>query len=495
MELTTEQRDALRDLIYKDTYERFRLYFRDEPVYSPVLNRTFGAKSQYPHATEFFRKGKEYKQRAFIAGNGSGKTELASYELTLHLTGLYPDNWEGARFEKANHWWIGGNSNDSIHQVLETRLLGPLEDRGSGMIPRAHLVLDTMRQAKRKDTNIKSFQVKHVSGGLSTVEFKSYEERSSTWQGAERNIWLDEEPPYDIYCEALARTRMGDMLIMTFTPVGGITETVTSFTNGGDVSTGDKKHSRYVVNCSVYDVPHLDREAVKAMLLSYPTHERVARETGQPSVGMGAVYPVDPDDFVIKPFSIPNYFKFCMAIDFGWIHPTACLWVAYDPTNARYYVIDEYRQEKAPPDKHAEEINMRDAAYNHTIFKICDPSKGAIDPKSGQHVADMYKDYGITFEIANNDVDSGIFKTMRAFTNGQLFIFSNCVKLVNEIRTYQYDKRGKIRKINDDLVDCLRYIINEDPDNFSSALVSKSNAEMTARKILNDLNRKKMFIS
>jgi hypothetical protein len=40
-------------------------------------------------------------ERVFMAGNRVGKTVAAGTEIAYHLTGEYPDWWEGHRFDKA----------------------------------------------------------------------------------------------------------------------------------------------------------------------------------------------------------------------------------------------------------------------------------------------------------------------------------------------------------------------------------------------------------
>lgn len=52
----------------------------------------------YPKQLEFFRAGRDHRERAFIAGNRCGKSEAGAYETALHLTGRYP------------HWWEAGAS-------------------------------------------------------------------------------------------------------------------------------------------------------------------------------------------------------------------------------------------------------------------------------------------------------------------------------------------------------------------------------------------------
>jgi phage terminase large subunit-like protein len=73
--------------------------------------------------------------------------------------------------------------------------------------------------------------VRHVSGGLSVLGFKSYSEGSKAFQGtAEHVIWLDEEAPMDVYIEALIRTiTTNGIVLVTFTPRNGYTELVRNF--------------------------------------------------------------------------------------------------------------------------------------------------------------------------------------------------------------------------------------------------------------------------
>src|ERR1035441_9711521 len=53
----------------------------------------------YQKHLEFFAAGPGYRERLMLAANRVGKTEgVGGYELTLHLTGQYPDWWVGRRF-------------------------------------------------------------------------------------------------------------------------------------------------------------------------------------------------------------------------------------------------------------------------------------------------------------------------------------------------------------------------------------------------------------
>jgi phage terminase large subunit-like protein len=78
--------------------------------------------------------------------------------------------------------------------------------------------------------------VKHVSGRLSTLTLKSYEQGREAFQGMSIEvIWLDNEPDQDIVTECLLRTMDtpdmpgGGLLMLTFTPLKGCTPLVLSF--------------------------------------------------------------------------------------------------------------------------------------------------------------------------------------------------------------------------------------------------------------------------
>ena len=93
---------------------------------------------------------------------------------------------------------------------------------------------------------LESVTVKHESGGMSTLGFKSYDQGRTKWQAETLDItWFDEEPPQDIYTEGLTRTNAtGGIVFLTFTPLMGMSEVVRSFlmspdTDGDKIEMGD----------------------------------------------------------------------------------------------------------------------------------------------------------------------------------------------------------------------------------------------------------------
>lgn len=186
----------------------------------------------YPRHIEFFRAGKEFNERAFIAANRVGKTMAGAYEATAHLTGIYPHWWEGHRWQTPVRCWAAGDTAKTGRDIIQTELLGPAGDpaaQGTGMIP-ADLILGTSPKHGVADA-VETIRVRHISGGVSSLQIKSYDQGRVSFQGTSIELgWPDEECPEDIYAEMLTRllTTNGRMML-TFTPLIGLTNLVLSF--------------------------------------------------------------------------------------------------------------------------------------------------------------------------------------------------------------------------------------------------------------------------
>lgn len=189
----------------------------------------------------FFEAGKEHKERLMLAANRVGKTEgIGGYETSLHLTGEYPKWWNGYRFTHPINAWAAGASNETCRDIVQTKLLGAVGydggkkiTSGAGLIPGDAIGNISWKQGV--NDLVDTVAIKHVSGGWSSLGLKSYQQGRKSFEGTERHlIWMDEEPPLDVYSEALVRTMTTrGLVILTFTPLEGLSEVVLSFLDGG----------------------------------------------------------------------------------------------------------------------------------------------------------------------------------------------------------------------------------------------------------------------
>jgi phage terminase large subunit-like protein len=188
----------------------------------------------YPKHLQFFEAGRDYRERLMLAANRVGKTEgVGGYELGLHLTGQYPAWWVGRVFSRPIKAWVAGDTNTTVRDIVQAKLMGPVGSFGTGLLPADSLERITRKQglADALDT----VGVRHASGGTSHFTFKSYDQKRESFQGTEQDvIWLDEEPPLDIYTECLLRTMTNNgMIMLTFTPLLGISDVVLQFLPDG----------------------------------------------------------------------------------------------------------------------------------------------------------------------------------------------------------------------------------------------------------------------
>lgn len=188
----------------------------------------------YAKHMAFFEAGNHHRERAAMAANRVGKTEgLGAFETALHLTGLYHtedfDWWPGRKWDRPINALCGGDTGTTTRDIIVTKLLGPAAARGTGMIPKEHIV--RIKPAAGIPDGVDYAEIAHVNGGMSIVQFRSYDQGREAWQGTERDLgWCDEEPPESVYTELVLRTMTtGGMVMATFTPLNGLTDVALSF--------------------------------------------------------------------------------------------------------------------------------------------------------------------------------------------------------------------------------------------------------------------------
>lgn len=173
--------------------------------------------------------------------HNTGKTFSAGgYELACHLTGDYPDWWQGKLFRHPIRAWACGKTNETTRDIVQTTLLGDVEYRGqrklvdgSGVIPRETIGLEAGQLTWKQGVAdlVDTIRVRHKSGGWSKLGLKSYQQGRGSFEGtAQHVIWDDEEPPMDVYGEQIIRTATTKgILMLTFTPLEGMSDVVQQF--------------------------------------------------------------------------------------------------------------------------------------------------------------------------------------------------------------------------------------------------------------------------
>lgn len=426
-----------------------------------IARRKLEGYEPYPKQAAFHAAGLDHRERLFCAGNQLGKTLSGAAEMAMHLTGRYPSWWPGRRFDRAIAAWASGVTGESVRDTTQRLLVGRPGEYGTGMIPAADIA-DPPKRALGVSDLLDSVAVRHVSGGISRLYFKRYEQGREKWQGETLDVvWYDEEPPADIYTEGLTRTNAtGGMAYMTFTPLLGMSDVVMRFLN-------EQSPDRAVTYMTIDDALHYTPEQRAAIVSSYPAHEREARAKGIPTLGSGRIFPIEESAITVSPFKIPAHWPRINGIDFGWDHPAAAVHAAWDRDSDCWYVIKAHRAREMTP------ILFAPAVKSWGAWVPCAwPHDGLQHDKgSGKALATQYADAGLRM-LANhathapepgktegsggNGVEAGLMDMLDRMQTGRMKVFDGLNDWFEEFRLY-HRKDGRVVKERDDLMSATRY--------------------------------------
>ena len=212
----------------------------------------------------------------------------------------------------------------------------------------------------------------------------------------------------------------------------------------------------------------MGRIGVFIALASIPAHERDMRRKGIPMFGRGLVFQVDDDSIRVEPFNIPDHYHRICGIDFGWDHPFAAVWGAWDKDTDTFYVYDVYKEKNVTPPVHAFAINSRGK-----WIPVAWPHDGLNTEKgSGTSLAQLYRGHGVNLlfnKFSNPPADGqkegeggnkiwpGLIEMNQAMQAGKFKVFSHLTDWFMEKAAYHVDEEGKLVDRHDDIMAATRY--------------------------------------
>jgi phage terminase large subunit-like protein len=410
----------------------------------------------YPKQAAFHAAGAKHRERLLMCANRFGKTTGGAAELAFHLTGDYPDWWHGKCFNKPVRAWAAGVTGETTRDVLQEKLIGlPFRESewGTGMIPKSAIA--GIATSRGIPAAIDTVSIRHSSGGLSSLQFKSYERGREKWQGASLEVvYFDEEPDEGIYSEGLTRTNeTGGIVYLCFTPLRGVSEVVRRFLH-------EKNADRHVTQATIDDAPHFSDDDKKRIVASYAPHELEARTKGVPVLGSGRIFPVPEERITIEHRDIPKHWPRIGGLDFGWTHPAAAVELCWDRDDDVVYVTKTYRVSEAGPIEIA-------AALRPWDLRWAWPRDGRNETLAGAGVslAKQYKAQGLDmmvdhaqFADGGVNVEAGIMDMLTRMQSGRFKVFKHLNDWFEEFRLY-HRRDGKVFKEGDDLMSATRYAI------------------------------------
>lgn len=311
--------------------------------------------------------------------------------------------------------------------------------------------------------------VRHASGGLSTIGFKSYGKDRDSFEGTERDlIWMDEEPPKDVYDECLIRLmstvpgKPGGLAVITFTPVEGDTEVVRTFLEN------ETDPDKFFIQITWDDAPHLGQAEKDKLRRKYLPSQLRARERGEPALGEGAIYPIDVEDLIVDDMVIPKHWKRAFGLDVG---QTAVVWGAMNPDTDVLHLYREYASSEYNVLAHATAIKGIDGR-DAWIPGVSDPAALQSSQIDGSNLLELYREHGLDLiEAGHRLVETGIAEVWERMITGRLTVGRSLSRWRGEFGRYHRRKKetelglqSKIVKKFDHLMDATRYLITDGID-------------------------------
>lgn len=402
-----------------------------------------------------------------MAANRTGKTLSEGYHFACDATGLYPDWWDGFRFDYGGINMLAmGVDNEQLKEVVQHELfgdLGPNRQFNGGWIHPSEISTIEWSQT----TGLARRVFVHSTRGISRITLRAYTQ-SKTGHGTLSfagtsfdRVWIDECPPDHLVGQLITRTMTGNLgrgghIGYTMTPELGVTNLVHQFME-------ERAESQLLVGPVPWsECPHLTPEVQATILSGLPEHEKDMRSKGTPFFGSGLIFPITDSRIKVEPFNISiekPWVRVLRAIDLGVTpHPTALVWLAYDPEEDTIYLTSDYSVVGEAAAIHAAAANKK-WAFAPLVF----PHDVDITEKgTGKTVRYYYETAGITngIDFKNPDgslsVEAGILDLNQRMRDGRFKVFSDCFNFFREKGLY-HRMEGKIVKKNDDVIDATRY--------------------------------------
>src|SRR5262245_2232998 len=305
---------------------------------------------------------------------------------------------------------------------------------------------------------IDTVNIRHIGGGLSSLQFKSYERGREKWQGAALEVvYFDEEPDEGIYSEGLTRTNeTGGIVYLCFTPLLGVSAVVQRFLSSSSAVHPD----RAVICATIDDAPHFSEADKARIVASYAPHEREARTKGVPVLGSGRIFPVKEETLAIEHREFPRHWPRIGGMDFGWDHPFAAVELVWDR------------------DTRSMSAGLTVCARRRPSFTLLRSSRGGICrgpgrvtvagrpwkapalrwPSSTRRKGSTCSTPTQQFEDGSVSVEAGIQDVLIRMESGCFKVFKHLTDWFDEYRLY-HRKDGRVHKEGDDLMSATRYAV------------------------------------
>lgn len=420
-----------------------------------ALEQIRGAGVEYyePHPGQLAFHESSARERWVFGGSRSGKTECGAAELVLWIMGS--QRYRPRKRTKGGTVWVVSESSEIQREVTQPKILK--------WLPKSMIAKTQMMQRGVID-------FMDTTNGWH-IMFKNYEQDVDKFGGKDVDfVWLDEQPPHDIYIECMIRTiDRGGVIVGTMTPVKGMSWIFNEIWE----KTGQRGVETFMMDMDTN--PYLNKVERDVILAGLTDQERKVRKEGKFMQLQGLIYPSFSEAKIVREaFTIPDDWRKVCAVDMHLAKQASILWAAMANHDYKYVkrgdwvFYRELRTEGMISDVVARTMlaNNKDKLF----ARYGDPALNLIDNTVGDNPFDLFSEAGFPLIPANKKVEAGIYairEKLDAVPSG-MWIFDTLVTLIWEFKHYSFadvqsetkNYSEKVRKRDDDMIDNARYIVN-----------------------------------
>lgn len=395
--------------------------------------------------------------------NRMGKTYAATALLAMHLTGQYPDSYEGRKFTDPTNCVLLGVSYSQImgQECSHDLLFGKPGELGTGFLPKDSIVSTT---ASGQSGAYGMAQIRHTSGGNSSLKIGTSSAGQMVLAGSSLDFVLCDEQISDkhVFQQALKRTldRDGQILLVQ-TPELGMDPVLEMF---------HSEDSQYaMMTVSLFESERYTDEDKQRFVDTIPPWAHSYSIYGLVGAGVMAVMSGIDQDSVFQPiYEVPKHYKRLLGIDIGKRDMNVVAAVAYDEQTKHFYVYDEI----ATTDKDAVEVAVMIRPKQDKFVPMILPADSKQDRGAGSTIKKIYEDAGVICiqqnaanwnldsEGKNKSVSAGVSWIRSLCKEGRLTIDPKCTAIKQSFEMYKYDEKTN-NFIHDysDAFDAMRYTL------------------------------------
>lgn len=218
---------------------------------------------------------------------------------------------------------------------------------------------------------------------------------------------------------------------------------------------GMMPRSHAAFHFTIYDNPTISRSWIEKKRISVSREVWEQEYLAKEGAYAGLQYAEFGNENITPHREPKNQGKFGRSIDWGYDHPTGCLWaeIFLNPKTGRWglYFYREMLMRGKSVAELARPILAADA--RPLVLSVLDSSAKRTEMGTGRSIANEFRSCGVSFRLSMRNDAYNVNATKQMLRSGDILVSLDCPQLISQLRSVEW---GQAK--DDELTDCVKYI-------------------------------------